>query len=58
MKVNKEENKEKKEIVGSEKRVLTTNMTNTTESEWGSCRSEAWQCFSSNMEVCSPNFSP
>merc|ERR1719331_3304002 len=26
------------------------NITSTTESEWGSCRSEAWHCFSSNME--------
>merc|ERR1712192_254436 len=51
-KVNKEVNKktENKEMVRSEKRVLATNMTNTTESEWGSCRSEAWHCFSSNME--------
>ena len=24
---------------------------NTTKSEWGVCRTEAWQCFSSNMEV-------
>ena len=28
------------------------NITSTIESEWGSCRSEAWHCFSSNMEVC------
>ena len=60
-KVNKEEkkevNKEEKEMVRSEK-VLATNMTNTNESEWGSCRSEAWQCFSSNMEVCSLNSRP
>ena len=27
------------------------NTTSTTDSEWGSCRSEAWHCFSSNMEV-------
>jgi len=26
------------------------NTTSTTDSEWGSCRSEAWHCFSSNME--------
>ena len=24
---------------------------NMTKSEWGACRTEAWQCFSSNMEV-------
>ena len=24
---------------------------NKTKSEWGACRTEAWQCFSSNMEV-------
>ena len=56
--VNKEVNKEGEKMLRSEKRVLATNLTDTTESEWGSCRSEAWQCFSSNMEVCSPNLPP
>ena len=42
----------------SEKNIISTrigeskkNITSTNESEWGSCRSEAWHCFSSNMEV-------
>ena len=29
---------------------------NKTKSEWGACRTEAWQCFSSNMEVRFYNF--
>ena len=55
--VNKvEENKKENREVNKEKEkkmVRSANKTNTTESEseWGSCRSEAWHCFSSNMEV-------
>ena len=42
----KEEEKYSKENVrGSVMNATETN------SEWGACRSEAWHCFSSNMEV-------
>merc|ERR1719391_451793 len=57
--VEKKEEEEEEEILRSEsiEKNTTTNTTNaantttnTVESEWGSCRSEAWHCFSSNME--------
>ena len=60
--VEKKEEEEEEEMLRSESietntTTNTTNTANTTtntaESEWGSCRSEAWHCFSSNMEVCS-----
>ena len=45
-KFEKEEEKYSKENVrGSVMNATETN------SEWGACRSEAWHCFSSNMEV-------
>ena len=36
-------------VTSSSSSSLSGNMT---KSEWGACRTEAWQCFSSNMEVC------
>ena len=35
-------------VTSSSSSSLSGNMT---KSEWGACRTEAWQCFSSNMEV-------